>query len=244
MKHPMGLDLADFGAGNRVHGGTDIQDVPLPVEIHGNGNVIEIGSELNITKAFSIRIEGDGNRIALGPKVSMHGLSSIRVLGSENRITIGTRCSGNLRINIPTTGAVFAMGDGCTAVGARFALHEPQHMVLGKDCMLSAEVLLTVSDMHRIVDLETGERINPAGNVCLGDHVWLGARVMVLKGVEIGSGSVIGAGAVVTSSIPANCMAAGVPAKVLRRNVSWSRQLTTLAARASAQIDFEEPSRS
>jgi acetyltransferase-like isoleucine patch superfamily enzyme len=117
-------------------------------------------------------------------------------------------------------------------------------MVLGKDCMLSAGVFLTVSDMHTVVDLETGERINPSADVRLRDHVWLGARTMVLKGVEIGAGSIIGAGAVVTSSIPANCLAAGVPAKILRRNVSWRRQLTSLAARAPLEIEVLARSRS
>ena len=50
----------------------------------------------------------------------------------------------------------------------------------------------------------------------LGRNVWLGVRVIVLKGVTIGDNAVIGAGSVVTRDIPANCLAAGVPAKVIR----------------------------
>ena len=47
--------------------------------------------------------------------------------------------------------------------------------------------------------------------------MWLGANVTVLPGVTIGVGSVIAAGAVVTKDVPANMIAAGVPAKVIRK---------------------------
>ena len=48
----------------------------------------------------------------------------------------------------------------------------------------------------------------------IGDNCWFGANVSVLQGVTIGSGCVIAAGSVVTSDLPENCMAAGVPAAV------------------------------
>lgn len=53
--------------------------------------------------------------------------------------------------------------------------------------------------------------------VRIGRDVWLGTRVVVLPGVEIGEGSVIGAGSVVAKSIPPFSVAVGVPAKVVRR---------------------------
>ena len=52
--------------------------------------------------------------------------------------------------------------------------------------------------------------------------MWRGMNVTILKGVHIGTGAVIAAGAVVTKDIPAGCLAAGVPAKVIRENISWS----------------------
>ncbi|MDP9074653.1 MAG: hypothetical protein M3N98_10855, partial [Actinomycetota bacterium] len=52
--------------------------------------------------------------------------------------------------------------------------------------------------------------------VTVGDGAWLCANVTVLPGVAIGSGAVIGAGAVVTSDVPANALAAGVPARIVR----------------------------
>ncbi len=53
--------------------------------------------------------------------------------------------------------------------------------------------------------------------VTIGSGVWMAPGCIVIQGVEIGENSVIGTGAVVTKSIPANCLAVGVPAKVVKR---------------------------
>jgi len=58
------------------------------------------------------------------------------------------------------------------------------------------------------------------------DDVWIGSGAMILKGVTIGSGAVVAAGAVVTNDVPAHCMVAGIPAKVIRSNLAWSRSLS------------------
>ena len=60
-------------------------------------------------------------------------------------------------------------------------------------------------------------------SVEIGDHVWLCEGVKVMPGVKIGAGAVVAAGAVVTKDVPANCLAAGVPARVLRHQVEWKR---------------------
>lgn len=52
----------------------------------------------------------------------------------------------------------------------------------------------------------------------IGDDVFIGTNCIILKGVTIGARSIIAAGSVVTKSIPADCIAGGNPAKIIRRN--------------------------
>lgn len=55
------------------------------------------------------------------------------------------------------------------------------------------------------------------GQITIGNNVWIGERVCVFGGVEIGEGSIIAANSVVTKDIPDHCVAAGVPAKVIKK---------------------------
>jgi len=107
----------------------------------------------------------------------------------------------------------------------RLLLHEAASITIGDDCLFSGLVDLTVSDMHSIIDVETKQRINPAKDIVIGNHVWIGQKSTIMKGVTIGDDSVIGAGSIVTKSVPPNCIAAGSPARVIRRGVTWSNEL-------------------
>jgi maltose O-acetyltransferase len=60
------------------------------------------------------------------------------------------------------------------------------------------------------------DKLEGTAPITLGDNVWLGGGVIVLPGVSIGDNTVVGAGAVVSRDLPANVIAAGVPARVTR----------------------------
>jgi acetyltransferase-like isoleucine patch superfamily enzyme len=85
---------------------------------------------------------------------------------------------------------------------------------IGDSCMLASHVYITDSDWHGIYDRSMPP--TEAGPVTLEENVWVGDSAIVCKGVVIGRNSIIGAGAVVTSNIPANVIAAGNPAKIIR----------------------------
>jgi len=97
---------------------------------------------------------------------------------------------------------------------------------IGNDCLFGTNVFVA-DHGHGSYRGPAASQSNPStspvdrelsshGAVKIGDNCWLGDNVAVLQGVEIGSGSVIGANSVVTKNIPANSIAVGAPAVVIR----------------------------
>ena len=60
-------------------------------------------------------------------------------------------------------------------------------------------------------------KLNSKGKVVIGNNVWLGDKVSVLSGVNIGDNVIVGANSVVTKNIPSNCVVAGIPAKIIKQ---------------------------
>lgn len=89
------------------------------------------------------------------------------------------------------------------------------HVNIGGDC------LIMDTDAHPIDYLERRKPVTnentPSSPVYIKDDAWIGARCIILKGVTIGERSVIGAGSIVTSDIPADCIAAGNPCRMIRK---------------------------
>ena len=95
--------------------------------------------------------------------------------------------------------------------------------------MFSSDILIQASDQHGIVDLTKGEIINEAyTDVILGDHVWLGRRANVIANTKIGSGVIVGTAAVVTNDVPEHVTVVGSPARIVKTNVTWTREKNAL----------------
>ena len=89
------------------------------------------------------------------------------------------------------------------------------HLIkIGKNVQIATGVIVMDNDFHGVEDREEEKVPTP---IIIGDNVWLATRVVVLKGVTIGEGSTIATGAVVTKDIPSYSLAAGVPAKVIKK---------------------------
>lgn len=170
-----------------------------------------------------VAFKGLNNKLIIGSNVRLTNVS-ISFNGSNATIEFfnATRLTGR-----------FLVGDSSTIlVGARTKFNKPcrlhawegKSIKIGEECLF-ANVRFRTSDSHSIIDLETGARINHAADISIGDRVWFAEDVNVYKGVSIGAGSVIGTGAIVVKSIPENCLAVGVPAKVIKRNITWTEKL-------------------
>lgn len=152
----------------------------------------QFGSRTDIRSRFCLRM-GPNARVAVGPGCVL-----------DNDMTI--ECEGSLEI-----GARTIFGHHCTVASRRA-------VIIGEDCMI-AEMVSIRDHNHRFDKIgipyrEQGMMLAP---VRIGRNVWIGAKVTVLMGVTIGDNSVIGANAVVTKDVPADSIAVGIPARVIRK---------------------------
>jgi len=91
---------------------------------------------------------------------------------------------------------------------------------IGDNSLLGYNVEILDSDFHGIDPSERKTKHFHGSPVVIRDNVWIGSNAKILKGVTVGSNAVIGNGAVVSKNIPANTVAVGVPAQVIRTLVS------------------------
>ncbi|MCD4853325.1 sugar O-acetyltransferase [Arthrobacter sp. AK01] len=86
---------------------------------------------------------------------------------------------------------------------------------IGSDCQIGPNVQL-LTPTHPLEAKPRRDKLEAAKPIVIGDNVWLGGGVIVLAGVTIGENSVVGAGSVVTKDLPADVLAVGSPAKVIK----------------------------
>jgi hypothetical protein len=98
-------------------------------------------------------------------------------------------------------------------------------IIIGQNCMFANDIDIRTGDSHSIIERATGLRINVGGNINIGNHVWVAAHSIILKGVSIADDCVVGTGAVVVKSIEEpGVIVAGNPATIIKRNITWSRR--------------------
>jgi acetyltransferase-like isoleucine patch superfamily enzyme len=197
-------------AGNRFHG--------------LEGNALSVGA--STLRDSSITVKGKDNSIEIGSGCSIEGLR-IEILGDGNQVRIGNSLRvRHVEIHVEDAGCRVELESDSTFWGAqqgliRMVANEGTALRIGRDCLVGRSVNLRTGDGHSIVDLD-GRRLNPSQDVSVGDHVWVGERVTVLKGAVVGDHCVVGADSVVTKALPeSNCTLAGSPAVVLKRGTDW-----------------------
>jgi acetyltransferase-like isoleucine patch superfamily enzyme len=130
-------------------------------------------------------------------------------LGKSSRMAPNTSFKFAQRITI---------GEQCH-IGERSSLWAGSidgRIILGDYVSLAPDVFITASDYQFKKGVPFRQQPKNDRDVIIGNDVWLGAKVVVTAGVSIGDGCIIGAGAVVTKDIPANSIAGGVPAIVIK----------------------------
>lgn len=177
--------------------------------------------------SYTKMISGYNNKILIGKDTNLVG-TSFRIVGNNNTIIIGDNCSIGKGCSFWMEGNNIQITIGGNSTFTQFvhfnAQEEGSVISIGENCMFSNHIIVRTSDSHPIFDLETGKRINPARNVVIGRDVWIAPDSKIMKGAIIGDGSIIGSNTMVSKDIPSNSLAVGMPARVVRSNVRWSRE--------------------
>ena len=198
----------------------------MPVRLLNNGNnKIQIAQDFLDTSDGTITINGDGSHVLIGDGANAFERMSL-TCGPSSTVHIGHGVRlASVQIYVCPHSKLLIGHHSAFANEGQIFVHETKPITIGHNCLISEGVNFWVSDAHSIIDLESGRRINPSRPIHVGHRVWLGRNVSVFKGAHIGDGSIIGAQSIVSGVIPANALAYGSPARVVRENVSWDINL-------------------
>ncbi|ATV34784.1 acyltransferase [Fusobacterium pseudoperiodonticum] len=184
-------------------------------------NKLEIFGKLRKNK---IKISGDNNILYIG-KNSLLRNCHISINGNNNVLYIGDDCVVNsTSIILDNESAEIRIGNKTSIGKAQIVSLEPYKIEIGEDCMFSYDVEIRNTDSHKIYDKNTNKRINEGNSISIGNHVWLGMRAIILKGVNIEDNSIVAGGSIVTKDVKANTIVSGAPAKQIRENIYWTRE--------------------
>jgi acetyltransferase-like isoleucine patch superfamily enzyme len=168
------------------------------------------GWRLFLGALFRRKTDRCGKRLRVAGKVKVSKARNAKLLIGDHVILYG-----NNGFYLDSGEAVIEIGDH-TFLNRRTEIMCKRHVKIGKHCAISWDVSIMDTDYHRLGDAESCKP------TLIGDHVWIGSKSIILKGVTIGTGAVVAAGSVVTKDVPAYTLVAGVPAVPIKHNVNWS----------------------
>ena len=192
-------------------------------------------SRVPIIAAWSTRILCDrgsvlrlGRRLVLGydayppyPGIAERGRRGTSVWlwgkGSTLRTDGIVMVAEGAQLNVGNGGCL-TISDG-THINANSSILCTHRIEIGNDCAISCAVQIIDFDGHQVSF--DGEPRPQTAPIRIGNHVWIGSRATILKGVSIGDGAIIASGAVVSRDVEAGRIVAGNPARVVKEHAQW-----------------------
>lgn len=165
--------------------------------------LIKIYEPFCFKKSLTIEV-GEEAYVSLGKNFRNRGNSLFFIPGNKTSIVIAENC------NIGST--IVSGGE-----------ESGRSLLIDKDFLGGADLKIKLNDGHVILDTKTNEPLNNTSFGCrIDEHVWISEGVLILKDAYIPKNCIIGARALVTKSkYKANCVIAGVPAKICKEDVTW-----------------------
>ncbi|QGU00871.1 hypothetical protein SYNTR_2277 [Candidatus Syntrophocurvum alkaliphilum] len=141
-------------------------------------------------------------------------------LGENSEVHVGNNVLLERKVRISTGKNARIYIDDNSYIGDYSNILAVKEITIGKDCAISWHVCFMDTTSHSIgvKGEKPRTKIEP---IRVEDHVWIGIRAVILKGVTVGQGAIIANNAVVTKDVPPFTMVAGNPAKVIKEDVIW-----------------------
>ncbi len=187
----------------------DYATIPeLNISIIGNDNIIRIEKPISFLNSSIFISYSYGAEIFIGKKLKdydyLRNLNINILNGVEQRLKIG---------------------EGVSCHGVQIESSDAKSIIeIGKECLLAGNVVIRGDDGHAIID-KNDNIVNYSDNpLIIGKHCWIGEGVKITKNAQIPNDTIIGIGSIVTKKFTEEgTVLAGIPAKIIRREIRWER---------------------
>lgn len=193
--------------------------IRMPVLIYWRSELYKTHGKIIIDAPVSTGMVKFGSH-SLGTQDLLYSRTMWEMMGTliiKGKVSIGRGCKISIGEN-----ATMTLGDNFIITGNSEIICQKE-IIFGDHCLLSWDILMMDTDFHQILD-ENGQIINEPKPIVIGNHVWIGCRNTILKGVSIGDNNIISANSTITRSCKENNCVIGGHGKsleIIKRNVNW-----------------------
>ena len=220
-----GLKITFEGNNNLISIGENVKFFDTEINIYGDNNFIKIDNNTNFFNS-KININGSNNNVSFSHNLIFESVI-ISMYYNNNLFCMETTPykPKDAKFYIEEGSKVY-IGKNCQLnnlyVVANCNYTKPHKLVIGNNVYIAKDTIIRTSDGHTLIDPVTKIPLNESKDVIIGDNVWITSRCIILKGAQIPDGSMVAAGSIVNKTFSeTNIMLAGVPAKIIRRNILW-----------------------
>lgn len=186
-------------------------------------------SAIKYSGAFLYRVHvknyGRNNTIVIGKACRIRNCT-IKVYGDNNKIIVEHDCQLNGMDIWCSDGSTILIKNHVHVVDStHIASTEGKMIEIGEKCLFASNITIRNGDSHSILTID-GNRINYAKDVVIGNHVWFGQGVTVLKGTKIGNDCIVGANSLLSGKeYFNNLLIVGNPGRSVKENVTWDPEV-------------------